>query len=93
MELRHGKMSNTNMKLTPQSFVVICALSALCGCHDGASGLAGTQAVPAMAIQQAAMAPGAAPKPAVRGVKRDGLIEPSASVCELRIVRSVGLTN
>lgn len=53
------------MKLSPRAFVLICALSALYGCNDGASGLtstatsglAGTHAVPAMALQQAAMAP------------------------------------
>lgn len=49
------------MKLNPRAFFVICALSALYGCNDGASGLAGTQAGPAMALQQAAMAPGTAP--------------------------------
>lgn len=32
----------------------------------------------------------AAPKPAVLGVKRAGSIEPFGSVCELRMVRSVG---
>ena len=58
-----GEMSNTNMKLSHQAFVVICALSALCGCRDGAFGLSGTNALPAMALQQAATAPLA---PAVR---------------------------
>ena len=52
-----GKMSNTKMKLNHQAFVVICALSALCGCRDRAFGLASTQALPAMGVQQAAMAP------------------------------------
>ncbi len=36
-----------------------------------------------------ACAPVAAPKPAVLGVSRAGLIEPSASVCELTIVAAV----
>jgi Domain of unknown function (DUF4349) len=52
-----GNMSNTKNKLHHQAFVVICALFALCGCRDGAFGLASTQALPGMALQQAAMAP------------------------------------
>jgi hypothetical protein len=40
---------------------------------------------------RSAIAPVAAPKPAFRGTSRAGSIEPSASVCELRMVRSVGL--
>ncbi len=52
-------MTNTNMKLSHQAFVVICALSALCGCGDGAFGLSGTSALPTMgmALPQPAMAP------------------------------------
>jgi hypothetical protein len=52
-----GKMSSKKMRLNHQAVVVICALSALCGCRDGAFGLTSTPALPAMALQQAAMAP------------------------------------
>jgi hypothetical protein len=51
-------MSNTNMKLSVQFIIVICALGTLCGCDKKASSLgpASSEALPAMAMQ-AAMAP------------------------------------